>query len=122
MTTQEIADRLVSLCREGKYEQVYQELYSEDACSTEPEGNPFGTAKGMKEIAEKGKRWNEMVEKFHSGSLSDPLVAADHFSVAWFSNITMKGQTEPIDMDEIAVYKVADGKIVLEQFFYTAEG
>ncbi len=121
MTTQEIADRLVSLCREGKYEQVYQELYSEDAWSIEPEGNPYGTAKGMKEIQEKGKRWNEMVEKFHSGSLSDPIVAADHFSIAWFSRITMAGATEPIDMDEIAVYRVADGKVVSEQFFYTAE-
>ena len=122
MTTQEIADRLVALCREGKYDQVYQELYSEDAWSIEPEGNPFGTSKGMEAMKEKGKQWNEMVETFHSGSLSDPVVAADHFSIAWFSKITMKGQTEPVDMDEIAVYRVADGKVVSEQFFYTTQG
>ncbi|MEM8893316.1 MAG: SnoaL-like domain-containing protein [Bacteroidota bacterium] len=122
MTTQEIADRLVELCREGKYNQVYQELFSPDCWSIEPEGVPSGTAKGMAAMQEKGKLWNEMVETFHSGSLSDPLVAADHFSIAWFSKITMKGAPGPIDMDEIAVYKVANGKVVSEQFFYTPQG
>jgi hypothetical protein len=41
MTTTEIAERLVALCRENKYEQAQTELYSDDAVSIEPEGSPW---------------------------------------------------------------------------------
>ena len=37
MNTEQVAKRLVELCREGKYEQAQQELYGEDAASIEME-------------------------------------------------------------------------------------
>ena len=36
MTTKEVADRLVSLCREGKIEDAQNELFANDAVSIEP--------------------------------------------------------------------------------------
>ncbi len=36
MNLQEIASRLVVLCRQGKFEQAQKELYSDDSTSTEP--------------------------------------------------------------------------------------
>ena len=39
MTTQEVADKLVSLCRENKYQEAY-DLYADDAESIEMEGMP----------------------------------------------------------------------------------
>ena len=74
MSTQEIADRLVELCREGKYQECYQELYAPDAVSIEPKGAMIERAEGLEAMAEKGKKWNDMVEDFHgsdnrSGSL-----------------------------------------------------
>ena len=39
MTTQEVADKLVGLCREGKYEEAYG-LYAKDAVSVEMPGVP----------------------------------------------------------------------------------
>jgi hypothetical protein len=40
MNTESIANRLVELCRAGKFEQAQKELYASDAVSIEPEGLP----------------------------------------------------------------------------------
>ncbi len=119
MTTQEVANQLVKLCREGKFDQVYQELFSPNIISAEPEGHTSGISKGMEELKKKGEEWHDTVEEVVSSEISDPIVAADHFSIAWKTKIKLKGMTEAADMDEVCVYKVADGKVVLEQFFYT---
>ena len=37
-TTQEVADRLVTLCRKGEFENAIKELYAPDVVSIEPEG------------------------------------------------------------------------------------
>ena len=119
MTTQEVANQLISLCREGKYEEVYQQLFSPEISSREPEGSTWPEAKGFDELAEKGKAWQEMVDEFIEGTISDPIIAGDHFACTMKSKVKFKGSTEVIDMDEICVYKVVDGKVILEQFFYT---
>ncbi len=51
------------------------------------------------------------------GYCSEPVVGGNHFSVAMGMDVTMKGG-ERMQMDEIAVYEVKDGKIVKEQFFF----
>ena len=38
LTTQEVANRLVSLCREGKFVDAIQELYAPLVVSIEPDG------------------------------------------------------------------------------------
>ena len=58
-----------------------------------------------------------MVEEMHSGYCSEPVVGGSYFSVAMGMDVTMKGVGR-INMDEIAVYEVKDGKIVKEQFFF----
>ena len=119
MTTQEVANQLISLCREGKYEEVYQQLFSPEIISREPEGGAWPEAKGFDQLAEKGKKWNEMVDEFIEGTISEPIIAGDHFACTMKSKVKFKGAPEAIDMDEICIYKVVNGKVVLEQFFYT---
>jgi len=58
-----------------------------------------------------------MVEEVHGGWASEPIVAGNFISVAMGMDVTMKGQGR-MNMDEIALYEVKDGKIVKEQFFY----
>lgn len=120
MNTEQVAKRLVELCREGKYEQAQDELYAEDAVSIEMEGLPTGApgnAKGMDAIREKGRKWAENIVEMHGGSVSDPLVAGNWFSVAMGIDATYK-DVGRMPMQEICVYEVRDGKIVREQFFY----
>lgn len=120
MDTKAIAKRLVELCREGKYEDAQRELYAEDAVSIEPDGLPpgaLGNVRGLAAIYEKGRQFNAMIEAVHGGGVSEPVVAGNWFSVAMAMDVTMKGRGR-MNMSEICVYRVRDGKIVHEQFFY----
>jgi len=117
MTTHEVANRLVEICRSGDWQKAYEELYSEDCVSIEPAGAPWEKATGMAEIHEKGKKFEEMVEEMHGGSVSDPLVAGNFITLTMSMDVTYKGAPRSND-SEVCVYEVQDGKIVKEQFFY----
>ena len=85
MNTQAIAKRLVELCREGRYEEAQRELYVEDAQSIEPEGLPpgaLGSVQGLVAIYGKGRQFSAMVEPVHGGSVSEPVIAGNWFSIA----------------------------------------
>ena len=119
-STQQIANRLVELCREGKYEQCYDELFAADAQNIEmpamAEG-PLGNASGLAAIRAKGQAWMEAVEEMHGGSVGEPSVAGNWFTVPMSMDVTMKGQPR-MQMDEMCLYQVRDGRNVREQFFY----
>jgi len=118
MTTKEIADRLVGFCRQGDFEKAQQELFADDAVSIEP----YATlafekeTKGLKAIKEKGDKWNSMVEETHDLDVSDPMIASNSFACTMRMNVTIKARG-PMDITELCVYQVKDGKIVSEQFY-----
>lgn len=119
METRDIAQRLAELCREGKFEQAQRELYADHAVSIEPKEWPGGpqTVEGLPNIIAKGDQFQNMVETYHGGYVSDPVVAGNFISLGLGMDITMKGQ-ERQNMEEVCVYEVQGGKIVKEQFFY----
>jgi len=121
MTTQEVANRLVELCRVGNYEQAVRELYAPNITSIEPEGAPNRIVKGLPAIMAKGKMFEAKIEKVNKSIVTDPIVAENYFSLGMLMNVNMKGVPVPIDMDEICVYTVSKGKIISEQFFYTPQ-
>jgi len=118
MTTQDVANKLVAYVRQGDWDKAQAELYAENAVSLEMPGNPFPErVEGLAAIKEKGELWAGMVEEMHGAEASDPVVAGNFFSLAMTMDVTMKGRPRSKD-PEIALYKVEDGKIVQEQFFY----
>ena len=119
MTTQEVADKLVSLCSVGKFHEAIEALYSPDIVSMEA-GAPPGQSRESKGIAAvKAKNeWWVANHEVHSSKVEGPLVAASHFAVTFKFEVTFKPQNKRFSMEEIAIYKVADGKIVNEEFFY----
>jgi SnoaL-like protein len=121
MNTSQIANRLVELCRAGKFTQAQEELYSEDAASIEPPGTPpgpLGSVKGRAALREKSKAFDATYETIHGVSVSDPLVAGNFFSIKFGLDVTWKERGRS-SMEEIGVYEVRDGKIVQEQWFYS---
>ena len=119
MTTQEIADALVKQCSEGKFDAVLDSLYSPDIVSMEAGAPPGGSreTKGLEGVKAKGDWWVANHD-IHSVKVEGPLVAGSHFSVVFKMDITFKPENKRFQMEEIAVHKVADGKIVYEEFFY----
>jgi hypothetical protein len=117
MTTQQIADRLVQLCRKGDFETAQKELFGDNAVSIEPYASPafVQETKGLKAIREKGEKWNSMVQESHGITVSEPLLAGNSFACTMRFQVTMK-ERGYMDMTELCIYKVKDGKIISEEF------
>ena len=120
MTTQEVADKLVKVCSQGKFQEGKRSLYSPDIVSMEAGAPPGGSreAKGIAAVKAKGEWWSANHE-VHSVAVEGPLVAGSHFAVVFKLDVTFKPQSKRFKMEEVAVYKVVDGKIVYEEFFYS---
>jgi ketosteroid isomerase-like protein len=94
-------------------------LYSTDIVSMEA-GAPPGQSresKGLAVVKAKGEWWTANHE-VHSAVVEGPLVAGAHFAVVFKLDVTFKPESKRFKMEEVAVYKVAEGKIVYEEFFY----
>ena len=117
LTTQEVANRLLDLCRKGQFHEAQEELFSEDVTSTEPSYSPLKSATGKKAVMQKGADFAAMIETHHGGSFSEPVVGGNYFSFAMTLDATFKGKGR-MQLEEICVFAVKDGKIVSEQFFF----
>jgi len=118
MTTKEIASRIVELCRKGDFETAQKELFAKDAISIEPYATPAfeKETKGLDKILEKNEKFESMVEEMHSISVSEPMIAANAFAVTLNMDVTMK-EGGRMNMAELCVYEVKEGKITSEQFY-----
>lgn len=118
LTTQQVADRFNELAQSNQWEQIQDELFADHAVSIEPaHSQGLQTVEGKEAIKEKGKNFQAMVEEMYGGYTNAPSVAGNHFTVTMGMDVKMKGM-ERMNMDEVCVYQVQDGKIVKEQFFY----
>lgn len=117
MTTQEIANRLVQLCREGKSIQAIDELYADNIISREPKGAPVEVTTGKEAVKNNTRKWEEGVAEIHSTFVSDPVVADSHFAMVMEIDATFKANGR-MKLKEVCVYEVKDGKIISDQFFY----
>jgi hypothetical protein len=119
MSTQGVADTVVKLCSQGKFGEATEAVYSPDIVSVEAGAPPGQTreSKGIEAIRAKGEWWNANHE-VHSVKVEGPLVAGSHFAVTFKMDVTFKPESRRFMMEEVALYKVVDGKIVYEEFFY----
>lgn len=117
MTTEEIASRLVKYCRKADWESAHDELYAENASSTEPYETPDFEKEvhGLDAIREKGRKFTSLVEKMHAIEVSDPLIAGNTIAFTMTMDVTMKGK-ERMKSPELCLYQVKDGKIISEAF------
>ena len=122
MSTQEVADRYHELATHGKWFEIQDELFADDVRSVEPADAPIRyrylkSAEGKANVRKKAEEWVSRVETVHSMHFSEPIVAGNHFSMAWGIDADVAGLGRR-KIDEIIQYEVRDGQIVLEQFFY----
>ncbi len=119
MTTMEIANSLVDLCRQGKNHDAMNSLYAEDIVSIEA-GAPPGQEReshGIEATMAKGQWWQENHD-VHDAIVSGPWPNGDQFIVTFRYDITFKPEDRRFVMEEAALYTTRDGKIVREEFFY----
>ncbi len=118
MTTREVAACFDELAKQEKWFEIQDKLFSDDVKSIDPPGSTyFGYAEGRTAVRKKGEEFVKKIEVFHGASTTESVVGGDYFSVGREVDITVKGFGR-IQMQQIMLYKVREGKIVQEQFFY----
>ena len=119
MTTQEVAARFNELAQQEKWFDIQSELFADNVRSVDPENSPyFGYAEGKEEVRKKGESFVGRVTGMYKLSTSEPLVAGNHFAVQREKELEVTGFGR-VHINQLMVYEVKDGQIVLEQFFYT---
>ena len=123
MSSMEIGKQLAELCRQGRNLDALNTLFSNDLVSVEA-GVPPGMsreAKGLDAVKAKSAWWMENHE-IHSASVSGPWPHDDKFILGFKYDVTNKPSGQRMQIDEMALYYVAHGKIVREEFFYSMGG
>ena len=120
----EIGTRLVELCRAGKNLEAIQSLYADNVVSVEAADSPGFPRQmdGKEAVLGKGKWWSENHE-VHSAQVEGPYPHGDdRFAVRFQMDVTSKPMNNArMQLDEVGVYQVADGKVVREEFFYSMD-
>ncbi len=119
MKTMEIARRLAELCRQGKNDEAIDLLFADDVVSVEAAAPPDGNreARGLAALKAKSQWWKDNHE-VHAASVSGPWPHDDMFVLGFQYDVTHKPSGQRMKMDEVGLYRVKDGKIVREEFFY----
>jgi hypothetical protein len=116
MNTQEIADKLVALCKQGKNHEA-KVMYADDAVSVEAFGMQRDSV-GLTAIEAKGKWWRDNHD-IHSYTVAGPWPHDQRFIVGFQYDVTHKPTGKRMKMEEMGLYSTANGKIVREEFFYS---
>lgn len=121
MSIKEIGEALVNHCKNGTEAELQNTLYADDAVSVEAMPNPEtgkATTEGLDGIRGKHTWWNETMEAVKM-NVHGPYPHGDSkFAVIFNGEAKTKADGKAFPIDEVAVYTVADGKIVREEFFY----
>ncbi|BAO76912.1 nuclear transport factor 2 family protein [Winogradskyella sp. PG-2] len=106
------------MCSQNQNLDCIKELYADNVVSKEMPGMPGEEISRRQNVWNKNEEWLGNVTEFHSGTISEPVVAGNHFTSKMTFDVTFKDRGRQ-QMEELAVFEVKDGKIVSEQFLYS---
>jgi hypothetical protein len=117
-TIHEVAARFNELAKQEKWFEIQDELFAEDVRSVEPANSVYlKDAQGKGNVRKKGEDWISRIQAGHRVHTTEPVVGGNHFAVGREVDITVEGHGR-IQLNQVMVYEVENGKIILEQFFY----
>jgi SnoaL-like domain len=117
MSTEEVAKKVVELVRKQAWREAIDTLYDKNIVSVEAYGmgGESPEKRGMEAVRGKTDWWVNNME-IHNFKASDPFVAHDRFVVQYDVDCTEKESKKRMQMSEVGVYTVNNGKIVREEF------
>lgn len=117
MSTQDIANDLVALCKAGKFDEAGEKYWADDVLSVEATPGDMAEMRGKEALRGKSEWWAGAYE-VHSSEVEGPYVNGDQFAVRFKMDLTEKETGNRTQMDEVGVYTLKNGKIAEERFFY----
>ena len=122
MNTEEVAKKLVDYCRNREWMKAVDDLYAKDIVSVEPREmeNMPAEMHGIDQVRGKTEWWEKNME-VHSAKVGGPFVARDTFVVQFDIDVTEKASKKRMQMSEVGIYAVKDGKVSREEFLPLAQ-
>ena len=117
MNTEEVATKLVEYCRKGEWMKAVDDLYAKGIVSVEAHTmeNMPAEMRGIDQVRGKTEWWEKNME-VHSGKVTGPFVARDTFVVEFDVDVTDKASNKRMQMSEVGIYSVKDGRVAREEF------
>jgi len=117
MNTEDVANKVVELTRKQAWREAVNSLYAKDIVSVEAQGmgGDSPEKRGIEAVRGKADWWINNME-VHSFKVNGPFVAHDRLVVEYDVDVTDKNSKQRMQMSEVGVYTVKDGKIVREEF------
>ena len=122
MSTEDVAMRLVELCKGSEWKKAVDDLYAKDIVSVEPRAieNMPAETRGIDQVRGKNDWWEKNME-VHDSKISGPFVAGDTFVVRFDIDATDKNSQKRMQMSEVGIYTVKGDKIAHEKFLPLAD-
>ncbi len=117
MTTADIAKAFTDMLKAGDHHGAAANFNSPDIVSMEAMDGPMARVQGTEAVKAKSDWWYANHE-IHSATAHGPFVHGDQFAVRFNMDVTAKESGQRIQMEEVGLYTVKDGKIVEEKFMY----
>ena len=89
MSTQDIANDLVALCKAGKFDEAGEKYWADDVLSVEAAPGDMAQIRGMDALRGKGEWWSNAHE-VHASEVEGPYVNGDQFVVRFKMDLTQK--------------------------------
>jgi len=112
----EVATTVLALLRDGRYREVEDAWLAPSIVSVEGVGASMAWS-GKKAVLEKYRTW-EGDHDINEMNLEGPWVGATGFAIKFKGDVTQRSTGQRMQLEEIAVYTVKDGKIVREEFHF----
>ena len=117
MNTKETAIAFAAMLKDGKHIEAAAQFNAPDIASFEAMEGPMAACHGAEAVKAKSDWWYANHE-VHSAETDGPLINGDRFLMRFSMDITSKMTGQRLQMDEMGLYTVRNGKIVEERFFY----
>jgi hypothetical protein len=117
MNTEEVARKVVELVRKQAWHEALNTLYDKEIVSVEARASDGESAekRGIDQVRGKTDWWMQNMQ-IHSFTASEPFVAHDRFVIQYAADVTDKNSKNRMQLSEVGVYTVKNGKIVREEF------
>jgi len=119
-TPTEIAADVAAMLRSQTKDQLIWDKWWDNDRITSIEGDG-STWTGREALNAKSAAW-EAENDVTGFEIKGPFVGATGFSMHYTVSITNKATGKKMDMTEVAVYTVENGKVIREEFMYSHEG
>ena len=116
MSTKDVAEKFTAALKAGNFADA-ETFWSDDVASIEAMDGPMKEIRGRANVHAKGDWWNANHD-VHSFEAHGPYVNGDQFTLRFKIDVTPKASGQRMQMEEVGLYTVRDGRITEERFFY----